>query len=165
MYWAEGYHHPRTGVAPAYNPQVMANLRLLLVLLVAGSSALSAQTSRTFTTRLATAPVEAANAATLTGVGAVTATLTGNKLVVMGNFKGLQGAATAARLHVAPMGMRGPAILDLQFTKAPSGTISGDLTLTSIQADHLTRNRVYVQLHSEKAPDGALWGWLLPEKK
>ena len=63
------------------------------------------------------------------------------------------------------MGMRGPAMLDLQVTKAPAGTIAGDLTLTAIQADHLTRNRLYVQLHSEKAPDGALWGWLLPEKK
>ena len=155
---------PAAAAAHAYNSQVMAKFRLLLLLVVAGS-ALSAQAPRTFTTRLATAPVEAANAATLTGSGTVTATLTGNKLAVMGTFKGLQGAATAARLHVAPMGTRGPSMLDLQVTKAPSGTISGDLTLTAIQVDHLTRNRVYVQLHSEKAPDGALWGWLLPEKK
>jgi hypothetical protein len=143
----------------------MNNFRLLVVLLAAGSAALSAQTSRTFTARLATAPVEASNAATLSGSGSVTATLTGNRLVVSGKFQGLQGAATAARLHVAPLGLRGPAMLDLQATKAPSGTISGDLMLTAIQVDHLTRNRVYVQLHSEKAPDGALWGWLLPEKK
>jgi hypothetical protein len=143
----------------------MPKLRVWLLVLLACSAVLSAQAPRVFTARLATAPVEAANAATLTGSGAVTATLTGNRLVVIGNFKGLQGAATAARLHVAPMGMRGPAMLDLTAAKAASGTISGDLTLTAIQVDHVTRNRVYVQLHSEKAPDGALWGWLLPEKK
>ena len=142
----------------------MKNIRVWLLVFLAAAT-LSAQAPRTFTARLSTAPVEAANAATLTGIGAVTATLTGNKLVVSGTFKGLQGAATAARLHVAPMGMKGPAMLDLQATKASAGTISGDLTLTAIQADHLTRNRVYVQLHSEKAPEGALWGWLLPEKK
>jgi hypothetical protein len=143
----------------------MLTTRVWLLVLLTGSVALSAQGPRAFTARLATAPVEAANAATLTGSGAVTATLTGHRLVVVGSFKGLQGAATAARLHVAPMGMRGPAMLDLTATKASSGTIMGDLTLTAVQVDHLTRNRVYVQLHSEKAPDGALWGWLLPEKK
>jgi hypothetical protein len=143
----------------------MLKLCVCLLVVLAGSVALPAQAARVFTARLSTAPVEAANAATLTGSGAVTATLTGTRLVVLGNFKGLQGAATAARLHVAPMGLRGPAMLDLQVTKGSSGTISGDLTLTAIQADHLTRNRVYVQLHSEKAPDGALRGWLLPEKR
>ena len=143
----------------------MAKLCLCLAAVLVCGGAVVAQAPRAFSARLSTAPVEAANAATLTGTGAVTATLTGNKLVVLGNFKGLQGAATAARLHVAPMGLRGPAMLDLQVTRASSGTISGNLTLTNIQLDHLTRNRVYVQLHSEKAPDGALWGWLLPEKK
>ena len=53
-------------------------------------------------------------------------------------------------------------MLDLIVTKATSGTITGDLMLTAIQADHLMRNRVYVQVHSEKAPEGHLWGWLLP---
>jgi hypothetical protein len=143
----------------------MTTLRPWLLCLLAGSVAASAQAPRVFTARLSTTPVEAANAATLTGSGAATATLTGNTLVVIGNFKGLQGAATAARLHVAPMGRRGPAMLDLAVTRASSGTISGNLTLTAIQVDHLTRNRVYVLLHSEKAPDGALWGWLLPEKE
>jgi hypothetical protein len=81
---------------------------------------------------------------------------------VTGTFKGLQSPATVARLHVAPKGQRGPAMLDLVVTKATSGTISGDLDLTPVQADHLVRNRVYVQIHSEKAPEGNLWGWLLP---
>jgi hypothetical protein len=69
----------------------MPKFRVCLLLLLSGAVALSAQSPRVFTARLATAPVEAANAATLTGSGAVTATLTGNTLAVIGNYKGLQG--------------------------------------------------------------------------
>jgi hypothetical protein len=53
-------------------------------------------------------------------------------------------------------------MLDLVVTKATSGMITGDLMLTAIQADHVMRNRVYVQVHSEKSPEGHIWGWLLP---
>jgi hypothetical protein len=148
-----------------YNPAIMKNIRVWLLVLLAVTT-VTAQAPKTFKARLGTVPVEAATIASLTGSGAVTATLTGNKLVVSGTFKGLQAPATMARLHVAPMGLRGPAMLDLVVPmKATSGTISGDLTLTPIQLDHLMRNRVYVQLHSEKAPEGNLWGWLLPEQK
>jgi hypothetical protein len=142
----------------------MTYRRLLTVLAaVVSLTAISlAQAPKTFKTRLGTVPVEAATLAGLTGSGAVTATLTGNRLMVNGTFKGLQSPATVARLHVAPKGVRGPAMLDLTVTKATSGTITGDLMLTPIQVDHLTRNRVYVQVHSEKAPEGNLWGWLLP---
>jgi hypothetical protein len=143
----------------------MTNRRLLACLAAVASltAATSAQAPRNFKTRLSTVPVEAATFATLTGAsGAVTAVLTGNRLVVNGTFKGFQTPATIAQLHVAPMAMRGPAMLDLVVTKATSGTITGDLMLTPIQVDHLMRNRVYVQVHSEKAPDGHLWGWLLP---
>jgi hypothetical protein len=140
----------------------MKLMRITAALVLAAATVVAAQGAKTFKTRLATVPVEASTAAALTGSGEVTAVLTGNKLSVKGTFKGLQGPATAARLHVAPLGMRGPAMLDLVVTRATSGTISGELTLTPIQADHVSRNRVYVQLHSEKAPDGNLWGWLLP---
>jgi CHRD domain len=130
---------------------------------VTAAAVMSAQASRTFKTRLGTVPVEAATLSSLIGAsGAVTAVLNGNRLNISGTFKGLKSPATLARLHVAPMGQRGPAMLDVPVTKATSGTISGDLTLTPIQVDHLTRNRVYIQLYSEKTPDGVLWGWLLP---
>ena len=134
-------------------------------IVILGTELAAAQEARTFRTRLATVPVEAATAASLTGSGEVTATLTGNRLIVKGTFKGLQGPATIVQLHVAPRGLRGPAILDLAVTKATSGTITGDLMVTPVQADHLSRSRIYVQLHSEKAPEGNLWGWLLPEQK
>jgi CHRD domain len=141
-------------------PRVLAAVVLVSVTAVAVTSA---QASRTFKTRLGTVPVEAATLSSLIGgSGAVTAVLTGNRLNVSGTFKGLHSPATVARLHVAPKGQRGPAMLDIPVTKAASGTISGELTLTPIQVDHLVRNRVYVQLYSEKAPEGVLWGWLLP---
>ena len=135
----------------------------LPALFLAASVTLGAQTPETFKARLGTVPVEAATLAGLTGAsGAVTVVLTGTKLSVNGTFKGLQSPATVARLHAGPMGQRGPAMLDLAVTKATSGTINGDLVLTPVQADHLRRKRVYVQVHSEKAPEGHLWGWLLP---
>jgi len=58
-------------------------------------------------------------------------------------------------------------MLDLAVTRTDgaSGTISGAFTLTSIQVADLEKGRLYVQLHSEKAPDGNLWGWLLPQEK
>jgi hypothetical protein len=138
-------------------------LAAVVVVSVTTAAVTSAQASRTFKTRLGTVPVEAATLKSLIGAsGAVNAVLTGTKLTISGSFKGLQSPATVARLHVAPMGQRGPAMLDVPVTKATSGTISGDLTLTPIQVDHLTRNRVYIQLYSEKTPEGVLWGWLLP---
>ena len=64
--------------------------------------------------------------------------------------------------------MRGPVVADLTVAKGAeptAGTITGTLDLTALQVTDLEKGRFYVQLHSEKAPDGNLWGWLLaPEK-
>ena len=132
-------------------------LTLLLAPVIAG-----AQAPRTFTARLSPLPVEPSTVGKITGSGSVTAVLAGTRLTVKGTFAGLQGAATAARLHVAPKGLRGPAMADLTVTQAASGTIGGEIMLTAVQADHFARNRVYVQIHSQAAPEGNLWGWLLP---
>jgi len=56
-------------------------------------------------------------------------------------------------------------VFDLTATNKTSGTISGTIDLTPAQISDLEKGRLYVQLHSEKAPDGNLWGWLFPEKK
>jgi hypothetical protein len=134
----------------------------LLLVLVLASAPLQAQAPFVVKARLSTVPVEAATLAGLTGSGAVTATLTGNRLSISGTYEGLRTPATVARLHVGPKGIRGPAMLDVTVSGGTSGKISGDLTLTDVQVDHLRRGRVYLQLHSEKAPDGNLWGWLAP---
>jgi hypothetical protein len=125
-------------------------------------------------------PIDAGMMATTAGTGAVTATLTGTKLAISGTFEGLRSPATVARLHRAQKGVRGPAVFDLVVTNTPgaggptstsstlstAGSISGTLELTPTQVDDLGRERFYVQLHSEKAPEGNLWGWLqLQESK
>jgi len=46
-------------------------------------------------------------------------------------------------------------------TKAMSGSISGSVDLTPAEAEALRKGMIYVQIHSEGAPDGNLRGWLL----
>ena len=121
----------------------------------------NAQGARTYSTRLAPVPLDAKMVGNVVGSGSVTATLTGSKLSITGNFEGLRSAATVARIHKSPKpGVRGPAILDLKVSPGSSGTISGAFDLTEAQVQELAQGRYYVQLHSEKAPDGNLWGWL-----
>jgi hypothetical protein len=127
------------------------------------ASPADAQGPSTFKARLAPVPVDATTQPATTGIGSVTATLQGTTLTLSGTFSGLQGPATVARIHVAPRGMRGPSALDLTVTKATSGTLQGAVALTAAQVDHLRRSRLYIQLHSESAPDGNLRGWLMPE--
>lgn len=112
--------------------------------------------------RLSVVPIDIAMQSTVAGSGSVTATLKGRTLVLDGTFTGLITPATAVRLHRGPrLAMRGPAIGDLTATAATSGTITGSIELSPEQAADLAAGRLYLQLHSEKAPDGNLWGWLL----
>jgi hypothetical protein len=120
------------------------------------------QGAQTFKARLSPVPVDATNQAGTTGLGAATAVLTGTKLSIAGTFSGLQTPATIAQVHIGPKGISGPPALDLTVTKATSGTLQGEFMLTPAQVDHLKRGRLYIQVHSEKAPDGNLRGWLLP---
>jgi hypothetical protein len=102
--------------------------------------------------------------ATIAGMGSATAVLNGTKLTVTGTFDGLKSPATIVQIHRGQRGVRGPAILDLQATKGTSGQISGTVDLNQQQLQDLQNSRLYLQLHSEKAPDGNLWGWLMPQE-
>jgi hypothetical protein len=136
---------------------------LLMALLVAAP--LSAQGGRTYTTRLSPVPVAAYNP-NIVGTGTVTATVTGNKLVISGTYERLASAATEARLmKSAKPGIRGETLFDLRVTGGTSGTITGIIDLTNAQLQEIAAGRYYVQLHSEKAADGNLWGWLQPQEK
>ena len=120
------------------------------------------QTGERFTGRLAPVPIDATMRASVTGSGTMSAVLTGTKLSINGTFGGLAGPATVARLHHGVVtGVRGPALSELTISKAASGTLSGTVTLAAEQVDNLKKGKLYVQIHSEKAPDGNLWGWLL----
>ena len=115
-----------------------------------------------FRARLSPVPVETTNASRITGSGSVTATLEGAKLTISGTFQGMKSPATIAQVHMGQRGVRGPVEFDLQIDKSPGGNISGTITLTKIQIDTLRRGWYYIQIHAEQAPDGNLWGWLLP---
>jgi hypothetical protein len=115
-------------------------------------------------------PLDDETKAVIAGRGEATATSDGKTLTVKGVFHGLLSNATEAHIFVSPIaGMPGKQILDLQVTKAASGTIAGDFKLTSTQATALRTGKLYIQINSEKAPDfypwgpkGTLWGWLFP---
>ena len=135
------------------------------VALLASSGFLYAQSPQ-YRARLAVVPIDIPMQATIAGSGAVTATLKGTTLAITGTFSGLKTAATMARMHRSPKpGMRGEPIGDLTATSGTSGTITGSIELTKAQVDDLAAGRLYIQLHSEKAPDGNLWGWLFAAEK
>ena len=142
----------------------MAAIALGVVTAVLLTPPIQAQGQSAFGGRISPVPIGTGQAATITGSGSVKATLTGTRLVISGEFTGLQTSATVARLHRGPKGIRGPALFDLTVSKGTSGSISGTIELTAAQVDDLRRERFYVQLHSEKAPDGNLWGWLLAQE-
>jgi len=118
--------------------------------------------NETYKTRLSPVAATGQSRAAVSGIGTATAVLTGNKLTVTGTFELLRTAATAVRLHNGvATGARGPAIHDLTISKAVSGTISGSADLTTQEVENLRKGRLYIQIYSEKPPDGTLWGWLL----
>jgi len=138
---------------------------LLITGLAGFAPVVEAQAAKTFKTRLSPVPVQAFNT-NVVGTGSVTATLTGMKLVISGNYDGLASPATQAKIFKSPKpGVRGEALLDLKVSGGTSGTITGQFDLTQAQVQELSASRYYVQLHSEKAAEGNLWGWLMPQQE
>jgi hypothetical protein len=120
------------------------------------------QSEEKFKTRLAPVALDIAMQARVAGSGSASALLSGSKLSVNGSFEGLRSAANDAHVHQGPVtGVRGPVVLDLTVSRATSGTITGAFDLTPEQLENLRKGRLYIQINSEKAPEGNLWGWLL----
>lgn len=120
------------------------------------------QTPERFKIRLTTVPMDGGMRNTVAGFGSATATLTGAKLSVTGTFDGLKSPATAAKLNAGlARGVRGDAIGNLDVTKSTKGSISGSIDLTAAQVKGLRDGHLYIEVASEKAPEGNLWGWLL----
>jgi hypothetical protein len=122
---------------------------------------LSAQAAVTMRARLARVPIDVAMQATIAGLGEATA----STLTVEGTYRGLVSPATSVRIYEsARMGMRGTLVGELASGGATSGAFKGTVTLSREQAVAFGKGLLYVQLQSEKAPDGNLWGWLTPSK-
>ena len=130
-----------------------------VALLFAAGPALAAEQ---FETRLSPSPLTDGTRVNISGEGRARAELDGNKLTISADFHGLASNATTAELYDGPgIGIPGPKAFDLTVTPATSGTVTGNVTLTSRQAAAVRHGHFYVQINSQKAPDGNLTGWLL----
>jgi hypothetical protein len=143
------------------------NLKLPAAVLAAAvvvwlAPSVSAQNPERFKVRLTTVPMDGGMRGTVAGSGSATATLSGATLSITGTFDGLKSPATAATVHGgAAKGVRGASLGDLVVSKATRGTLTGSISLTPEQIKGLREGRLYVEVASEKAPEGNLWGWLL----
>ena len=136
----------------------------LALTLLSGIGAAQAPPQK-FSARLSRTAIDAAELSKVAGVGSIRAELHGTKLTLEGKFSGLLSRATRAHLdRGAEKGLRGTKMFDLTLTPGTEGTISGTVTLTPTQVNDLRLGRFYVQVDSESAPDGNLWGWILAEE-
>ena len=142
----------------------MHAIRIFLAVLLFGGLSGAASAADVYASRLTAVAYDGAMRANVQGDGHVSATLNGSSLTVTGDFAGLPSAASSVKLYSGPgIGVPGDALLDLQLSGQNQGSISGTVKLNSRQLAALKQGHVYVQLNSQKAPDGNLWGWLLPD--
>ena len=150
---------------------LLAGAAALIACVALAASATFGQASESYKVRLTPVALDASMMAKVAGSGALTAVVAGNKLTIDGSFSGLRSPATTAHIQRGiAKGVRGPAILDLRVTAQARDTsrissykaeMHDSVTLTPEQLDDLRNSRLYVQIDSEGAPDGNLWGWLL----
>ena len=141
-----------------YQAVVMAGLSLCLGI---ASSAAAAETYQVY---LSAMPFNDATQPIMQGKGTATATLEGDTLSISGSFAGLTGPATKARLASSRgPGIPGTPFVDLTLTGDVSGKVTGKIKLDPSQLAALRGRKLYIQIDSEKAPSGHLWGWLLEE--
>ena len=123
---------------------------------------LAQQSAEKFRTRLAPVAMDSSMRSSIAGTGSASATLSGNRMTIAGTFTGLRSPATAAKIHIGRItAVRGPAIFDLTVASSTNGSIEGAFDLTTDQIADLKQGKFYIQIDSEKAPEGNLWGWLL----
>jgi hypothetical protein len=122
----------------------------------------ASQSPERYRVRLTTVPMDGGMRNTVAGNGSASATLVGTKLSITGTFDGLKSPATSAQVHSGvARGVRGNPIGNLEIAKSTRGSISGSVDLTAEQVKSLREGRLYVEVASEKAPEGNLWGWIL----
>ena len=153
----------RTTIRPpsSFAPRRIGSAIAAVLLIGTALGALAQGKPEQFKARLAPLGVTGATVNTTTGSGTATATLDGSRLTVQGTFAGLTGAATAANVRRGPKAIPGPIVFELEFTKASSGTVKGSFELNAAQIEDAKGGRLYIQIHSERAPDGSIRGWLL----
>jgi hypothetical protein len=134
--------------------------------LICAGGAIAAPEDARFETELGPTPINHVTKDLVTGHGSASAALSGNRLAISATFTGLATPATDAHVMMGGgIAILGNPVLDLNISTATSGTITGDFKLTPALLAALRGGRLYIQVNSKKAPapNGNLWGWLLPE--
>ena len=123
-----------------------------------------------FETRIAPVAMDMLTRDSVAGAGRVTAVLEGSTLAIGGSFRGLPSRATSGELRQGiAVGAPGPAVGKVTVAPAQAGQLESRIKLNPAQLAALRAGRMYVQVNSEKAPPGyiwgpkgTVWGWLLP---
>jgi hypothetical protein len=137
--------------------------RTLVALLLAGCVCVGVHADESFDVRLSPAPRDASMKQSIAGHGTARVTLRGNRLTIAGNFSAFPSPATHAALHRGPaVALRGPAIRDLTVSSNTSGALTAELTLDATELVALEAGQLYIQIDTATAPEGNIWGWLLP---
>lgn len=129
------------------------------------AAAVAAQPRQTFSVRLSPLPASPRDYLTMRGQGRASASLDGRTLTIKGTFEGLSSAAVSAAIRHAMPGLRGPVEFPLPLSKTTNGSIETTITLTSAQVEELKRGRYYLQIDTEKNPEGHIRGWLYPQEQ
>jgi hypothetical protein len=107
-------------------------------------------------------PHNEATHANFSGKGTTVATLDGDTMSLSGTFTGLASAATKAHICLSmAAGIPGKPIFEVSVSAAVEGTVTGTFKLDKDQIEALQKGQLYIQINSEKASNGNLWGWLL----
>jgi CHRD domain len=146
------------------SPDRIRNIAENAASLFLGACLLGAYPATTIQVRLSPGPRLVGTREARSGCGSVNATLEGNILKLHGSFQGLLGLPTVAQLHFGSLpGVRGPAFSSLTITPAANGEISGQVQLSSEQLAAFHKGGIYIEIDSDRAPEGDLWGWILPQ--
>ena len=121
----------------------------------------TAQNQERYKVRLTTVPMDGGMRNTVAGSGSATAGLAGGTLAITGTFEGLLRRRPPPRCAAARREALRASIAELTVSKATKGTLTGSINLTAEQVKGLREGRMYIELASEKAPEGNLWGWIL----
>jgi hypothetical protein len=97
------------------------------------------------------------------GKGTAVAVLNGDQLLLNGEFTGLASVATKAHICLSMgTGIPGKPVFEFAVPSAVEGKATGTFKLDPAQVAALKTGKLYLQIDAEKAPNGNLWGWLLP---
>ncbi|MDB5539821.1 MAG: hypothetical protein JWQ89_1548 [Devosia sp.] len=114
-----------------------------------------------FTADLNAAQVVPPTDSTGTGKAQVTLDTVSKELTWNVTYEGLSGAVTAAHFHgPAAVGANAPVVVP--FADPLTSPIKGSTTLTDEQITQLQGGMWYINLHTEKFPDGEIRGQVTP---